>query len=86
MDSPNPSEADIKVSIPAQTFRSQSQKVYYQDGKKKYISLVKKVKKNEKNKMDDFKYETNMEIINIHCARAHFININNSSLVFILWK
>ena len=36
--------------------------------------------------MHDFKYVDNMESINNHHPRAHFININNSSLVFTLWK
>ena len=36
--------------------------------------------------MDDFKIVDNMENINIHHPRAHFIFISNGSLVFTPWK
>ena len=36
--------------------------------------------------MDDLKFVENMENINNHHPRAHFINISNGSLVFTPWK
>ena len=36
--------------------------------------------------MHDFKFVDNMEIINIHHSRSHFIIISNSSIIFTLWK
>ena len=42
MDGPNPSEMDIKMSIPAPTFCLQSKKVYFKNGRRKNISLVRK--------------------------------------------
>ena len=40
----------------------------------------------EKHKMNDFKDVDNMENINNHHRRAHFIIISNGSLVFTPWK
>ena len=36
--------------------------------------------------MHEFKFVDNMESIINHHPRAHFININDGSLVFTLWK
>ena len=36
--------------------------------------------------MRDFKFVDNIENMNNHHPRAHFINISNGSLVFTLWK
>ena len=80
---------DIKVFIPGTIFRLQSKKVISLIWKKeKNISLVRKMKKKKikKNRMNDFKFVDNMENINNHHPRAHFINNNNGSLVFTLWK
>ena len=39
-----------------------------------------------KHKVHDFEYVENMENINNHHPRAHFIIINNSSIAFTQWK
>ena len=36
--------------------------------------------------MHYFKFVDNMENMNYHHLRAHFVNISNGSLVFTLWK
>ena len=55
-------------------------------GKRKNISLVGKVKYNKKIKNTECMTLNNMANINNHHPRVHFINNNNGSLVFTLWK
>ena len=84
-DGPKPSEMDIKVFNPAPACCLQSKKVNSINGKKKNISLVRKMK--WKYKMH-FKKEKNMKNLKNYHPRAHFffINYNNSSVfTFCKW-
>ena len=83
MDGPNPSEMDIKVSIPAPTFLSTVLQNIFPKWKRKIISLFGKngvkIKNIESMTLD------NIANIIIHHPHVLFIN-NNSSLVLTFWK
>ena len=53
---------------------------------KYFLCWKSEIKKNKIYNMHDFKYVDNMKNMNNHHLRAHFNNINISSLVFTLWK
>ena len=74
MDRPNPSEMDIKVSIPAPTYCLQFENLHFLYlGKKNTRCMTLKMKKK-------------MKKIRKYHSRVHFINIYNSSSVFTLWN
>ena len=83
MDSPNPSEMDIKVSIPAPTFLFYVLQNMFPKWKKKNISLV------GKNVVEISNLEcmtlNNIANINNYYPHIHFIN-NSSSIVLTPWK
>ena len=83
MDSPNPSEMDIKVSIPASTFLFTVLQSIFPKWKRKNISLV--GKNGVKIKSKDCMTLNILTNINKHHPHVHFIN-NNSSLVLTAWK
>ena len=85
MDGPIPSEMDIKVSIPAPTYCLESKNLYFRNGKRKNISLVRKrvIKKIQNAWLQIW---NKIKIINNHHPRAHFIIFNSSSFVFLLWN
>ena len=83
MDGPNPSEMDIKVSIPAPTFLSTALQNIFPKGKRKNLSLV--GKNGVKIKNIECMTLNNIANMNNHHPHVHFIN-KNSSVVLTLWK
>ena len=84
MDGPNPSETDIKMSISAPMFFLQFYNLYSLNAKGKIFPQLGKMK--QKNKNMECMTLNNMANMHDHHPHAHFININNGSLVLNLWK